>query len=226
MNDSILEGFTATLDADQAELIANGFRENQAERIRELIRQSAIGLVILDDAWNDKALYEIVQALPRMLAVVVTSRNRYPMMNLIVVGRFERSRSIQILEYYAARKLSDAPYEDQICELLGDNAFALRIAGLTLYVDGLSPSALYDKIRNAPHDIQIPMNWANDGQESISSLLRVSLNALDKGPYNVFFAFGTLFAPQATVQLIALLHIVREVLERGLSSSIPQLPSQ
>ena len=105
--DSILEGLTVAIDPNQVKVLASASKEDQILKLRDLILQSGNSLVVLDDAWNDKALYEIVQALPPRIALVVTSRNRYPLMNNIEVGRLDRFISLQVLDYYAGRQLED-----------------------------------------------------------------------------------------------------------------------
>ena len=102
------------------------------------------------------------------------------------------------------REDKDAESANQLCELLGDHAFALRIAGITLAVDELTPEMLLQRIANAPHTLKTPLEFAEVGRESIAALLSASLNALNEEAYEAFMGFGVLFTTSCTPELLGL----------------------
>ena len=58
-------------------------------------------------------------------------------------------------------------------------------------------------IATAPHAIAMPGAFAEEGRTSITELLNASLYALDEDLRAIFLAFGELFVPGATVELMA-----------------------
>src|SRR5690606_6253966 len=55
----------------------------------------------------------------------------------------------------------------------------------------------------APHDLAMPEDFAEEGRTSTTELLTASLVALDEGARQAFLAFGGMFAPQVTPELLA-----------------------
>jgi DNA-binding SARP family transcriptional activator len=91
---------------------------------------------------------------------------------------------------------------NQLCDLLGDHPFTLRIAGLNLR-DGATVEGLLGCIKNAPHDLKIPPDFNEVGRESVVSLLSASLEPLSDLEYELFMTYGILASPVATPQLLA-----------------------
>lgn len=184
--------------------------DEKPQAIRKLLLERQIQLVVLDDAWNGKALMQLMKAIPNTLPLIVTSRQWYPTFKFINVGRLERNNALKLLSYYANNDFSNDTAATALCTLMGDNAFALRVAGLTMAVDDITPSELQNRIKLAPHDLKMPLEFANEHEESMRSLLEVSLNSLylsgkeGKEAHVLFFAFGALFAPTATEELLSL----------------------
>jgi DNA-binding SARP family transcriptional activator len=210
--------------------------KNAAKAIRDLLIKHKISLFILDDVWNAYALSKILAAIPESIPLLVTSRQRYPNLTRLDVGRLERSASLELLMHYAMPPLlgevsrsdggvlvrtvatvrtrtpptppvrGDKSEEgaDQLCELLGDHAFALRIAGITLAVDELTPELLLGRIAKAPHTLKIPLESPEAGRESVAALLSASLTSLSEEAHEAFMGFGVLFTTSCTAELLAL----------------------
>ena len=79
-----------------------------------------------------------------------------------------------------------------------------RSPGKTMLVDELTPAEFLHRIAGSPHLIETPGAFGEAGRTSIRDLLAVSVDGLDEETRSVFFAFGALFAPQATPEMIAL----------------------
>ena len=205
--------------------------------LRDVMAAEAVSLLVLDDVWNAYTLSTLLELIPAQLPVLVTSRQRYPRLKRIQLGRLERAESLALLSHYAANDFTAkhlttkhlttkhltadhlSKQADALCEQLGDHAYALRIAGINLKLTGLEPGALLETIKNAPHDLRSPGELRTEDQGSIAQLLKVSLEALDEAAYEAFLGFGALPRGTATPELLErLLRRPAEYLEGALFS--------
>ena len=194
--DTLARAFTAQKDINQA--------VNKSKAISELLSKEKITLLILDDVWNAYALSKLSEAIPPSTALLVTSRQRYPKLKRLDVGRLERSASLELLSYHAKSDFKKDESASELCETLGDHAFALLVAGVNLAVDELSPEKLLKKITDSPHNMKMPEDFAEEGRESFASLLDLSLQTLSDEAYESFLGIGVLFTPNCTPGLLAL----------------------
>jgi hypothetical protein len=158
--------------------IAKESGDAQIQSVRQLLRASGVKLLVLDDVWNAKALVQVMKAVPRDLPLLVTSRQRYPALRRVDVGKLARQASLELLSYHAGVDWSADASADQLCAKLGDGAYALRVAGMTIAVDNLKPAEILHRIEQAPHELKTPLGFAGEEEESVASLLEVSLNSL------------------------------------------------
>jgi tetratricopeptide (TPR) repeat protein len=187
---------------DEYQAIANASGDEKFRALRKLLAKSSATLLVLDNVWDGTALNQIVKAMPRKLPVLVSSRQRYALDHIIEVGRLLPNDALALLNYHAGQThADDAAYE--VCRQLGYHAFALEVAGKTLKVDQIRPSELLTRIATAPHELAMPEDFAEEGRTSITELLTASIFALDDDVRQVFLAFGRLFAPQITPELLA-----------------------
>lgn len=191
------------------ESIAKVTGDAKVQAIRQLLTSSGVKLLVLDDVWNGKALMHVLKAIPSSLPILVTSRNRYPGFRIVPVTKLDRADSKKMISHYSyLNSLDDDSDLDKLSAKLGDNTFALRIAGMTMHVDNLSAAKLLEQIELAPHELKVPLGFHNEYEESIASVIDVSLNSLylsgreGKETHRLFLAFGALFAPSATVELL------------------------
>jgi DNA-binding SARP family transcriptional activator len=219
----LFDALARAFDAQQT--LSQG--KDATKTIRDLLTKHKISLFVLDDVWNAYALSKIMEAIPESVPLLVTSRQRYPKLTRVDVGRLERKAALELLSHFAALPLSppllvpvskqggketrelcnEAELQgemDTLCELLGDHAFALRIAGITLAVDGLAPGQLLERIANAPHTLKTPLEFDESGRESVAALLGASLTALSEEAYEAFMGFGVLFTTSCTAELLSL----------------------
>lgn len=224
---TVLEALMRPFNAHQ--MLASMPAELQAQTIRRVLNEQHVQLVVLDDAWNPKALKEVVDALPMQMPVLVTSRQRFPTFDIQEVGELERERALELLGYHARQPYDDADAE-ALCRLLGYHPFALKIAGEMLKVEKSTPAALLQRIADMPHLMTMPAGFEEPGRENVKALLDVSVNGLDSEARDAFLVFGALFVPEATAELIALCltrepsamqsHLNR-LQERGLADCVP-----
>lgn len=220
--DAIARAFDAQQTTSQS--------KDVTKTIRDLLIKHKISLFVLDDVWNAYALSKVMEAVPENVPLLVTSRQRYPNLTRVDVGRLERPASLELLNHYALPPFGHSVEEDstenivssnplagvsegrggsdadknKLCEVLGDHAFALRIAGITLAVDELTPEQLLERIANAPHTLKTPLEFSEAGRESVAALLSASLTALSEEAYEAFMGFGVLFTTSCTAELLAL----------------------
>ncbi len=199
--DPVFEALARALDAQQAIVGVTGDARVQA--LRHLLAQ-ARPLIVLDDVWNGGALARVLKALPRGLPLLVTSRFRFPLDEILEVGELKPDEALNLLGLHVRRRdFSGDPEAQALCELLGNHAFALEIASKTLKVYDLTPGELLKRIHETPHDLTMPANFGEIGRTGIKSLLDTSVSALDKGLYDVFLNMGGLFEPSASPDLMA-----------------------
>lgn len=170
--------------------------------IRTLLAKQPLSLIVLDDVWNAYALSKLSEILPTGQALLVTSRQRYPKLSRLEVGRLARGDALQLLGFHAGQPL-ESQAADSLCEILGDHAFAVRIAGINLSVDKLSPEELLSRIKDAPHTMTIPAEFVEAGKESVSALLSASLQTVTDAAHEAYMAFGILLSSSATPELLA-----------------------
>lgn len=147
-------------------------------------------LLVLDNVWNGRALYEVLQAIPEEMPVLVTSRTAFAFSfdELMTVDELDPEAALALLVAHAGGKLPDRREALQLCEQLGYHAYALEIAGTLLKGARRSPGQLLRRSRSMLH---------------VPALLDENLEALDEAARDAFVALGGLFAPGATPELLA-----------------------
>ena len=198
---SLCEALARPLDGQPA--VASAADAERPKVLRRLLAASGATLLVLDDVWDGAALFEVLKAVPRRMSVLVTSQHRYALDEIVEVGRLEPDDARAALAYYAGRPGEPDAAADELCRQLGYHAFALEVAGKMLKVDQIGTADLLRRIATAPHALAMPGAFAEEGRTSVTELLNASLYALDEPVRAVFLAFGVLFTPGATVELMA-----------------------
>lgn len=180
-----------------------------AALLRRELARAGVTLLLLDDVWNAYSLARLSEALPRGASLLASARQRYPGLTRIDVGRLERAAALDLLSLHAGRELGADGAAADLCELLGDHAFGLRVAGVALAAApaglGESPQALAARIAAAPHALTLPGDLAEPGRESVAALLEVSLAALPDPAHEALMGLAVCYLPAATPELLALL---------------------
>lgn len=199
--DSLFDALASAFDGQSK----YGNHADKVSVLRQLLAESGAKLLVLDNAWNDKALARVMEAIPHGMVALVTSRSRYPLNNgeIIAVGQLTMDEAIDLVSYHAQHSYRSDAGAHELCQHLGNHPLALEIAGKTLLVDEITPSELLARIAAAPHEMKLPFGFAKDNRESVASLIQVSLKAVSDDAHTVFLAFGPLFAPSATPTLLA-----------------------
>lgn len=176
----------------------------QTSAIRRLIEDKGVTLIVLDDAWNGRALKQILAVIPPNVAVLVTARQRFPVGNIIDVDELNPASALDLLNHHAQADLS-MEAASALLKRLGYHPFAIEMAGCLLQVDMMEPDELLADLGDTPHEIGLPESFADAKRETIKQLLNTSVQQLSAEERRLFFALGALFAPQSSPELIALL---------------------
>lgn len=197
--DSIYEALGRAFDQQQEVHAAEG--DARAQIVRRILAKHK-GLLVLDDVWNGNALARIAKILPRRMPLLATSRQIYPLDEVFEIGKLDADEALKLLEYHARMDLANDVDVEHLCDVLGNHAFALEIAGKTLKVYSLTPSDLLQRIEEAPHELNIPAGFGELGRTGIKSLLDASIDSLNRELYDTYVTLGGLFEPTATAELI------------------------
>lgn len=177
--------------------------EAQLQAVHDFLAQLHVAMLVLDDVRDGEALKVVLSTVPATARVLITSRHHYAVDEIVELGNLTPNVALDLLCYHADKKYHDDPSATALCERLGYHAYAIEIAGSKLKVDKRTPRQLLERIRNTPHAITMPEGFAEVGRSSVKALLDESLRELDTETRAVFLAFGALFAPGATVELLA-----------------------
>lgn len=163
--------------------------------LAEHFRRHKVGLLVLDNVANTYAAGILLRALPPDIPVLLTSRLRLPQLRHHTLGRLPREASLSLLRSFQPQ----APQDDklgELCAMLGDHPYALRLAALTLQQGHLRAAELLAALQGAPHML---------GEDhSVQVLLEHSVSFLTTPAYEAYLGLGSLFTSQVTPELLAL----------------------
>lgn len=199
----LLEALARPFDAHQALVTAHG--DERAQVVRSAIAKHGVRLVVFDNVWDGRVLQQLLHAIPAGIPILATSRYRLPVGKILTVPELNLEHAAALLSLHTFQDYSpDDADVRELCQFMGGHPFALEIAAKTMQVDELSPRELLDQVGGAPHLMVMPGWFADEGRESVKSLLDTSIDALDAAACEVFLAFGALFVSNATPELLAL----------------------
>jgi tetratricopeptide (TPR) repeat protein len=186
-------------------------------------------LVVLDDCWHAPPLAAVLQqAIPSGVPTLVTSRTRFDAIQARHdVTRLPRPDSLGLLIHHAGRSLPPRDAET-LCETLGDHPYAVEIAGAWLGDESLEPGDLLRRLGDAPQDLTMPEGFAMPGRENVAALIQTSVEALGEDAKRAFYTLGTLFAPRATPELLAMVQAGTHVVfnEQFKPTNIENMPTE
>jgi DNA-binding SARP family transcriptional activator len=198
--DTLLEALVRPLDGAQA-VAASADTKDQV--VRNLLNERNIRLVVYDNAWNGPVLERLINACPRQVTIVATSRHRYPVSRILRVQELALDDALVLLNNHTYQAFTrDDAAAVELCKKLGCHPLAIEIAGKTMQVDEMRPDELLRRIGDAPNYLPDPMQSHNAAP--VATLIATSLEGLDPIARDVFYAFGALFTTTATPDLVAL----------------------
>ena len=167
--------------------------EDQSTAVRKLLLEQK-GLVVLDNALDDRTLFYIMRAIPPSIPTIVTSRHIIPIEGEIIhVSSLSVTNAVKLLSHHARIDYVEDLDAADLCACLGYHPYAIEIAGKHLQLSAnLTPKRLLTKISAAPHDLAVPGDYAPFRRESVKVLLDSSVEALPTEARRVFTILGRL----------------------------------
>lgn len=198
--DSLFQGLARLFDQETQAIISRASAEDRSQILHRHLKGLNARLVVLDDVWDGQALYYVLEVMKDM-RVVVTSQRTYPL-HVIRVEKLSPSEALELLSTYAGKDVKADPAAAELCQFLNYHAYALEIAGARMKVDDLAVTELRQEI-DIPYKIAMPEQFAREGRESMKQLIDASVNALENDLRDTFFAFGAMFVPGATPEILS-----------------------
>lgn len=191
---------------DERDNIARLAGDEQIAAVRSLLHTNRMPIV-LDDVWNEQALFQFMKAVPIGLPMLITSRYALPIDGeLIDIGTLSTDRAVELLTYYSRRTFDNDKLAQRLCVLVGNHTFAVEIAGKHLKVEpNLTLGDLVERIERSPHRLNAPANYADVGRRGVEDLLDESYAALDSNCQRLLTAMGGLPALASSSALLATL---------------------
>ena len=220
---------------DQQQEIARKSTGERIETIRKLLLDRR-ALLVLDNVWNDHALFQMMKAVPPTMPVLMTSRHAMLIdADVLEIRELDGENALELLSYHARRDYTDDVDARALCNQLGNHPFALEIAGKRIKIQSqMTPAQFMESIAESPHDLSLPQDFADPGRAGVRNLLDDSVNELKAEERAVFRAMGAMFVPAATFELLALcveqsekeiVKVLNDLQRRGLARLVPQTGS-
>ena len=185
----ILEALAASLDVYRQ--VAALTADSRITFMREILAENSYPIV-LDDIWNDQALFQVMKAIPFGLPIILTSRSAIPIDgDMLDIGLLSSEDALSLLGYHARRDLKDDESAKQLCSMVGNHTFAVELAGKHIKLgDDKAIDTLLSKIKTSPHALAAPGQFADFGRQSIQDLLQESYMMLDDDAKDLLTAMG------------------------------------
>ena len=167
--------------------------------LKEFLQGYEAGLLVLDNVRNLVALDDVLEAIPKNLPVLMTSRMSFDADDIVDVEQLSPAEALDLLEKSSGvADYSNDESAKSLCKLFGNHPLALEIAGASMKERrGLSPTALLKRLAANP----IKLSSLRRGE--IRPLLEDYVADLSDSLRLVFFAFGKLPGNHLTPAFLA-----------------------
>jgi tetratricopeptide (TPR) repeat protein len=201
--ETVLDGIVRALASpEEGDRIAAAVGDARLHAIRGMLAGSGIQLWVVDDVWHPQVLHTLLRALPDRVGVVVTSRLKIDVGQLVEVAELAPQDAVALLNLHAHQTVSAAA--DELCRELGYHAYALEIAGRHLRQYETTAKALSELLHDAPHALAMPGGFAAPGRESVQRLLDRSCEALEsEDARNALSAISAFSSGTASAELLS-----------------------
>lgn len=186
---TVFEAIAAAFD--ERDTISRLSGDEQISALRSLLAKQQLPLV-LDDVWNEKALFQVLKAIPFDLPLLITSRNALPIEgDLLDIGVLPTEFALELLAYHSRRNLDGDDDAKTLCEMVGNHTFAVELAGKHLKIDTeLSIPDLISRLKNSVHRLEAPNSFGDVGRRGVDDLIGESYAALDANSQRLLAAMG------------------------------------
>lgn len=194
--ESIIEALADCLGDDQISKLKHV--EEKIPILKTLLEKSKAGLLVLENVHNVEAADKLLSVVPKNMAVLITSRQRFVVEEIIEVDMLSSADALKMLEQTSGFKdLSNNPDAVFLCKQLGYHPYALELAGSMMRELNRTPKELRRRLAGAPLDL------SSSTRGRLRALLDDSVANLDGNTRDVLFAFGVFPTNGATSTLLA-----------------------
>ena len=171
------------------------------QKLRKLLQGHEAGLMIFDNVNNINAVNDLLDAVPDKLPVLLTSRWRFAVDEIVNVNQLSPKQALTLLGQAAGKKDFSSDMDAAfLCELFGYHPLALEIVGASMKERSnvKTPKAFRKRFENDP----LRLSSLREGE--IRPLLDDSVEDLPEILKTVFFAFGKFPSNGLTPTLLTL----------------------
>ncbi|HEX2620079.1 MAG TPA: tetratricopeptide repeat protein [Phototrophicaceae bacterium] len=176
----------------QSENLIKLAEDEKPSFIHNLLGESGIKLIVLDNCWNDVALVRSLSIIPEAISVLITSQQRY-----VIEAYPYRLRdltpdnALKLLNYHAQADLTHDSSAVALCDDLGNRALAIRLAGRMIAGQGWTAEELRQELLlRLKRLIEI-----RSSSVAIDALIDICLTRLDATDQTAFMIFGAFESP-------------------------------
>lgn len=209
--DGIFESLAQLLGARQE--LAMHIGKSRIQKMAFILAASEVGLLVLDDVRNLKAVADVRAAMPENLPLLITSRydlgnihKKEIIMELSPVDAMNMLANHAQNERWPIDKYHSDPQSSELCRKLGYHPLGIKIAGKWMANRKRKPTALLARIAQkelTPSSIIMPESFAQEGQQSVMIVLDEMFYEVSELAQALFDVFAALFIPRASISLLA-----------------------
>ncbi len=226
--DAIYEALGHPFGAQKAVAAAQSSDEKRT-LVRGLLKD--VSLVVLDDAWNENALHEIVRCVPRSVPLLVTSRQKSAVFGgngMIAVPDLPEDDALALLRQLAGEDLTrDENACRELVREVGGLAFAVEVAGRTMAQRQYKADEFLKEVQSktiADYDAK----FGGEGRESVARLIQASVDALPEAAQAAYHAWGAFWSVNLTPEMLGIYqeqpHEQNDSSDVGARSIVPDAP--
>lgn len=175
--------------------------DNKKIILRTMLEKMGAKLLVFDDVENVSAMEECLQAIPRNLPVVITSRRKISTDEIIEVEKLEHSFALDLLGSSAGgMNFNDDPDARLLCADFEYLPYAIELCGqvIRLFHSG-SPGRLRESLAKNTLNLSVPSNK----DRNLRALLDDWVENLSDSASSAFLAFGAFPNNGLTSKLLA-----------------------
>lgn len=197
--DAIMNALAGMCEENSSYVQALG--DNKKIILRGMLEKVGAKLLVFDDVENVSAMEECLQAIPRSLPVVITSRRKINTDEIIEVEKLELSYALDLLSSSAGGKnFHDDPDARLLCADFEYLPYAVELCGqiIRLFHNG-SPGRLRESLAKNTLNLSNP----SDKDRNLRALLDDWVENLSDSALSAFLAFGAFPYNGLTSKLLA-----------------------
>jgi tetratricopeptide (TPR) repeat protein len=183
----------------------------QIQYLRATLADAGVKLLVLDDVRNDVILVPM-REVAKHLSMLITARHEIENVDAsVTVADMLPDDALELLIHHARnQEISEEEYRAdptsrQLCREVGYHALGTMVAGSWLAKRKRMPGDLLARIAQrhlSPATIEMPGSFIVEGRENVKMVLDETFHALKPEAQRMFRAFGSLFEPRATADLL------------------------